>query len=83
MIPGEGEEHDWDLKDKGNNSEESHQRPHHSVLIKIKNLPDGPEAPDEVEDDLEHIDFIEKERYAKGESHKLQKDQSQEYQARR
>ena len=53
------------------------------MLIKIKNLPDGPEAPDEVEHDLEHIDFIEKERDAKGESHKLQKDQSQEYQARR
>ena len=81
MIPGEREENDWDLEYEGNNSEESHQRPHHCVLVQIKNLPDGPEAPDEVKHDLKHIDFIEQERYAEGESHKLQKYQSQEYQA--
>ena len=50
------------------------------MLIQIKNLPDGPEAPDEVEHYLKHIDFIEQERDAEGESHELQKDQSQEYQ---
>jgi hypothetical protein len=51
------------------------------MLIQIKNLPYGPEAADKVEHYLKHIDFIEQERDAEGESHKLQKDQSQEYQA--
>lgn len=80
MIPGECKENDWDLEDERNNSEESHERPHHGMLVQIEDLPDGPEAPDEVKHDLEHIDFIEEERDAEGESNKLQKYQSQEYQ---
>ena len=80
MIPGEGEEYDWYLEYKGNNSEESHQWPHHGVLVQIKYLPYGPEAPDEVKHDLKHVDFIEQEGNPEGESHKLQKYQSKEYQ---
>ncbi len=66
MIPGECKENDWDLEDERNNSEESHERPHHSVLVQIEDLPDCREAPDEVKHDLEHIDFIEQERDAEG-----------------
>ena len=59
MIPGESKEDDRDFKDEGDDSEEGHKRPHHSLLVQVENLPDGPEAANEVKHDLKHVDFIE------------------------
>ncbi len=71
MIASERQHKNTDLKDKWNNPEKRHQRPHHLVIVVIQYLPNSCEAADKVQYYLEYINFIEEKRDSENQGEEL------------